>query len=606
MKATIFVAAFFCVLLISAQSDSVVYLDEVEILGAPLSKYSAGTSIKSISLGYDAGLDAIGQRSSINFKTYGNGQLATISLRGTSASHTNVIWNGLPVNSPTLGQADFSVWPAFLNDEIIVQKGSTSSLFGSGSIGGNVILENSLIREDSLLSLVTGVGSFGNINGGIKIQLNPKERLRIETRVFGSQLENDFSYEFDGTEVSQPNAKVERFGISQKASLKTSKHHLFSEVAYVTNDRQIQPTVTSTSRDDLLTENFRGVVSDEIYLGNTILYSSVGFIGESTAYNDTSVTKSQLYSGNFSVDVPISKLVSAKAGVNYILTKGKSDSYSGIKLDRQYHAFSSFNFSFLENVRMTINLREAIHQTKTVFVPSLGGEWTVLSSNLHLLLKGQISKGYRVPTFNDRFWQPGGNPDLLPESSMNFEIGIDFSVKNRHDFSLTTFRSRVENWIQWQPIEGIWTPRNVREVLVRGLEFSANSKLYSAAKIEVELQNDYEYTRSSDEGIEEDNQLPYIPKHAFASALFFNSETGNLKIQTNYTGERFSTLSNSQQSSIDDFLILDFGATRVFKTTTTSVELSFSINNFFNTSYEVLKNTAMPGRNFLLQLIIKH
>lgn len=601
----IFMVACVFALCCSAQSDSIVYLDEVEVLGTPLTKYSAGTSIKSISLQGGAGLDEIGNQSTINFKTYGNGQLATISLRGTSASHTNVIWNGLPVNSPNLGQTDFSVWPAFLSDEVIIQKGSASSLFGSGSIGGSIILENSLIRKDSLLTLRLDAGSFGRYSSGVKIQLNPIEELRLETRVFSSQIENDFPYEFDGAKIKQPNAEVERLGISQKASANFSNHHLFSEVAYVTNDRQIQPSVTSTSRDKLLTRNLRGVISDEIFFGNTILYSSIGYVGESTTYNDTSTTKSRQLIGNLSFDVQISKLLSAKTGVNYISTEGESENYRRLEKDNQYHVFTSFRLSLLQNFKVTLNLREAVHQSKSVFVPSLGGEWKVLNGESHLVLRGQLSKGYRVPTFNDRFWRPGGNPDLLPETSINQEMGISFAPNVRHQFSLTGFKSEVDEWIQWQPVDGIWAPRNIREVKVHGLEFSGSSKLYEEGRVKIDLTNEYEYTRSSDEGVEEDNQLPYIPRHAFSSALSLNSELQMVKLQANYTGERFSTLTNSRQSSIGHFMLVDILFTRRFRTSVASIQTSFSVNNIFNASYEVLKNTAMPGRNFLIQLTIK-
>src|SRR5690606_22370891 len=38
-------------------------------------------------------------------KNYGAGQLASVSFRGTSASHTAVLWNGININYPSLGQA---------------------------------------------------------------------------------------------------------------------------------------------------------------------------------------------------------------------------------------------------------------------------------------------------------------------------------------------------------------------------------------------------------------------------------------------------------------------------------------------------------------------
>jgi len=44
-------------------------------------------------------------------KSYGKGSLSTVSFRGTGASHTKVLWEGLNINSPMLGQTDFSLLP---------------------------------------------------------------------------------------------------------------------------------------------------------------------------------------------------------------------------------------------------------------------------------------------------------------------------------------------------------------------------------------------------------------------------------------------------------------------------------------------------------------
>lgn len=596
--------AFIGVSFANGQSDSVVYLDEVEVLGAPLTKYSAGTSLESLPMTGLVGLDDIGKQSTINFKTYGNGQLSTISLRGTSASHTAVIWNGLTVNSPALGQTDFSIWPAFFTYQVAVQKGSSSSLFGSGSIGGNVIIDNSNVREDSLLSVSAAFGSFARYDLGVKLQLNPTENLRLETRFFGSSLANNFPYQFNRSIVRQPHGGIKRLGISQKVSRQFSNHQFFSEIAYVTNDRQIQPTVTSSSRDVLETKSVRGVVSDEIYLGKTIVYASLGYVGEATIYNDSSETSSEQLIGNLSVDFEWGNGFNSKTGVSYMLTEGESENYKRIEKDLQYHFFSSFSFMPLQKLKLTANLREAVHPSKAIFVPSAGGEWMVLDSDVRVFLRGQVSKGYRVPTFNDRFWQPGGNTELLPETSVNQEVGTNVSAE-RHQFSLTLYHSLVDDWIQWQPIRGVWSPRNIRQVKVKGVEFSTNSKLLESSKAILSWKNGYEYSQSSDERIVEKNQLPYIPRHAFTSGLTFDVDDFEIVARSNFTGERFTTLSNSKQNSIDPFMLFDLRLSKETQTRFGSMQMTFSVNNVFNVSYEILKNTAMPGRNLLTHLTLK-
>ena len=51
------------------------------------------------------------QHSPVFIKTYGPGGVSTASFRGTTASHTLVLWNGFQLNAPSLGQVDFSTIP---------------------------------------------------------------------------------------------------------------------------------------------------------------------------------------------------------------------------------------------------------------------------------------------------------------------------------------------------------------------------------------------------------------------------------------------------------------------------------------------------------------
>ncbi len=607
MKTMNFMVMYLCAFWLSAQQDSTIYLEEVEILGSPLTEYSAGTSISSIQLGPSASVDGIGNETASYFRLYGNGQLSTLTLRGTSSSHTNVIWNGMPTNSPTLGQTDFSIWPAFLTDKLIVQKGSTSSLFGSGSIGGNVIIENSLIRKDSLATLYSSIGSFGQQNYGGKFQVNITPNLISETRIFHGAIENDFPYELRRETIRQPNARVERLGVSQKFGLRSEKHYLFSEVAFARNNRQIQPTVTSSSRDQLLTENLRAVLSNEVFFNNSSLYTSIGMINESTLYNRSSRTESTQFAGSVFYHFSVGKYIKSKSGINSLLARSKSGNYRGRQTQNEFHLFSSWTIQPSNRLKLTLNLREAFHEENTVFVPSFGGEWSILDTSAELKLKGQVSKGYRVPTFNDRFWQPGGNPDLNAETSKSYELGFDLGfLKQRNgSLSITLFQSDVDEWIQWVPVDGVWSPFNLRKVESKGLEASSNFQ-FKISELDFSWSGAYEFTLSSDESFDGDNQLPYVPKHSLYNSISVTNRAGEARIRSNYTGERFTTLSNSEQGTIDDFVLVDLLLSKHFKTTLASFDVGFSINNLFDTYYENLINTAMPGRNYLIELTIKH
>ena len=55
--------------------------------------------------------DLLSENTPIFIKNNGRGALATASFRGTAASHTQVVWNGININSPMTGSVDFSLIP---------------------------------------------------------------------------------------------------------------------------------------------------------------------------------------------------------------------------------------------------------------------------------------------------------------------------------------------------------------------------------------------------------------------------------------------------------------------------------------------------------------
>src|SRR5690606_15669306 len=121
-----------------------------DALPISLEKYAAGQQV----IAFDQKLlkdyagrslgDLLQQNSGLYLRQYGEGMVASLTIRGTSAGHTAVFWNGLPVNSPSLGQSDFSLIPNGAVDQVAVHLGSTGALYGTDAIGGSVHLNSGL------------------------------------------------------------------------------------------------------------------------------------------------------------------------------------------------------------------------------------------------------------------------------------------------------------------------------------------------------------------------------------------------------------------------------------------------------------------------------
>ena len=80
--------------------------------------------------------DILMQNSTAFVKSYGRATESTVELRGTSPAHTQVLWNGMRVNSPILGTLDFSTIPSSFIDQANILHGASSIPLTGGGLGG--------------------------------------------------------------------------------------------------------------------------------------------------------------------------------------------------------------------------------------------------------------------------------------------------------------------------------------------------------------------------------------------------------------------------------------------------------------------------------------
>ncbi len=133
--------------------------------------------------------------SAINIKTYGvGGALVNVSLHGTSASHVQINWNGFPINSVTLGSCDLSMVPVAGFDQVSIVYGAPGALYGSGTFGGAINLDNTLKPEDALSGSATvSYESLQTITGNTSFQIG-NSKLAWKINVWGNLSENEFTY----------------------------------------------------------------------------------------------------------------------------------------------------------------------------------------------------------------------------------------------------------------------------------------------------------------------------------------------------------------------------------------------------------------------------
>lgn len=606
---------------VATVSSDTVLLGEVEVFSPALDKYSYGQQVKSISSAdlkdyQGLGLsDFLQQRTGLFLRQYGAGMLATLTLRGTSAGHNAVFWNGLPINSPSLGQTDFSVLPIGGFDEVNLHFGSGGALFGTDAIGGSVHLNSKLkFSRGHHFHYGGQIGSFGRFNNQVQYGYS-NEKVALKTNVYRNYAENNFPYRNlakPGTPIErQDHASFNQVGFNQDLAFQLSSNQLLSSsIWYNQTEREIQPVIGSNTFDEQQDRNLRWVLDYFRFSKNKTWNLKTGIVQDELVFNNE-INKTLQFFLIGEVDWELSDVVSSKSGVRYTGVKGELSTYT--VQEGRFELYQSTNFNFRENVHVSVNLRQLIYDGKfSPFTPSIGAEWKLLSNDQQeIKLKSTGARSFKVPSLNDRFWEPGGNPDLLSESSWSAEMGISHLWRKSNievSQQLTHYRMWVDNWIIWLPRGNFWTPENIRSVHNTGIEYFFDAS-YKVGLWGINLQGNYNWTQATNRtNISENdqsagNQLPYTPVHKFQSLIGLNRGLWSTYLNFHFTGSRYVGTDNIDV--LPAYQLLDWGIkVGEFKTSWIRGTIGFQVNNLFNTSYQVLRLRAMPGRNYQMNIQI--
>jgi len=226
---------------------------------------------------------------------------------------------------------------------------------------------------------------------------------------------------------------------------------------------------------------------------------------------------------------------------------------------------------------------------------SVDGEYR-FSESYALKLNG--SKNFRVPTFNDLYWNPGGNLDLLPESSYQVDLGQEFSSKFIA-LKLNAYYINTKDMIQWVPDNtGLFHPQNINKVTSYGGELELFLK-HTIGNHHFNMNSGYSYTVSENDA--NAKQLIYVPLHKANLNFGYSFKAMEVFYQHLFNGEV-----NIIGGQLDGYDVGNLGLSYNY-TISKNVHsiLQFTINNLYNTTYENVALRPMPNRNYQLQLTLK-
>lgn len=550
-------------------------------------------------------------------RSYGNGMLTSVSLRGTGSERTSVVWNGFSINYPNLGTGDHSVYSAGGFNRVQVHYGPSSANFGNSSIGGAVVLGYvPEFKKAFRLGLSQEYGSYNSLATGFQATYGTSF-FQGNTYFQRSSAANNFAYR-DMTTVGFPvketvNARYDQYTVLQDLFFKWKNMGVDVHGWWSRMDRQIPPAMgAANTHAQELDQSFRIALSAHYRSkwGKTKI--SGAFFRDEIYYHDDGLDDSSVvntYQVQAEQDLYFVKKWTFKLGGQFQYFAADQAFYQGARYEPRGAVFLLVNYTPFSFLRFTYNLRQQwVKGYSPPITGNIGGEWDFLRK---YTIAGRVYKGtwrinmangYRVPTLNDRFWIPGGSDTLKAEYSWNFETGLDFKFyhgKNNHSVSLIGYYGWADDWIQWQPTSmGFWAPVNLGRVELAGAEVKYTFD-HAEKNWEILAEAGYALTYATDrtQGTNNGNELIYVPRHTVTGRFEVSYRGIYLQGYAKFTGNRYIRADNSQ--SIPAYFLLDLALGKTFHLWFMDIGVSFKINNTTHTNYQTIENRPMPGIHYL-------
>ena len=605
----------FCENLFCQINTNSLLLPPVQVEDSKLYTHSIATNIDSINVSsYTKSQtlsDLIERNSAIYIKKYG--ALSTPTFRGTSSSHTLVLWNGVPINSIANGLIDAFNVPvsSFFNTKLV--HGGDGSVFGSGAIGGSIHLENNYeFKENDNLNIIIEQGSYG-LNSNSIFFNSSNDKIYISSLLNRIEDRNQFTY----INTSLPNNPIDTNSYGKIKSEQYQFNFAYKDNSFNTirfnywrtyNNREVAQNMTIINSDAKQFDEIDRVSLTSLnYLKYFDLKIQQSYLKEKFNYTELSKNINSYYASNSHItDIDLKKkfkYMLLNLGSLYINNNMYNNNYLNIDInERQTAIYSALQF-YSEGFKSNIVLRKEWHSN---FKSPLLSTVALEKRFYNIRLRYKFNKNFRIPTFNDRFWFTSGalgNINLLPELAHSNEFGFD--LNSFIDIHITAYNINISNMILWQPLdEGVWQPNNVKSVRSRGLETKL-SLIYDNLKIDV----NYFYTKSTNENntnnydLSLNKQLLYVPKHKVNLLLNYKIKEYNLYVQNTYTDKVITSYGFSEDNYLDAFNITDIIINSVIKNTNIGYTLQFK--NIFDVSYQTYLNYPNPGREYLLTLNFK-
>jgi vitamin B12 transporter len=453
----------------------------------------------------------------------GPGAETSVFMRGTNSNHTKVLVDGIDVSDPSNANAAFDFGQLLTQDieRVEVLRGPQSGLYGSDAIGGVINVITRTGAGPMKLSASVEGGTFDSFNQTASVR-GSQDAFHYSANIAhlhsgstpvtpldllapGEQRNNDY---YDNFTVS---GKL-GFDVTPDFDLGLVARYTNTHLHYTGEDFSTFPALPAAQQSASNTDEYYGRASAHLVSLDGGLNQTLGvaFTRNRTATLQPQTPESLNTGERVKLDwqgaIRVSSAHSVLLGLEDARDQISAPISASIRIASAYaelqsqlgeHWFSALNARYDDNDRFGSKVTYRIAPT-----------W--VSSESGTKLKASVGSGFKAPTLSELFqsFPPFffANPDLQPESSVGYDLGIEQGLGGGVvRIGATWFYNRIRDLIATD-VTGT-TYANIGRASTDGVE---SFVAYQPAK-QLTLRLDYTYTEATDDVLHQ--ELLRRPKH---------------------------------------------------------------------------------------------
>lgn len=535
---------------------------------------------------------------SVTYKSNGGrGQPSSISIRGSNSNAVLVLVDGQRLGSVTTGQTAFEHLPIDQIERVEVVRGPRSSLYGSDAIAGVIQIFTRKATQDGVKPFVTlGYGSHETYEGTAGVNLRQGDTWGTLS-VTGTKT--------DGIDATSTLIEPDRDGYRNFSALLNAGHQFNDQLSVDMNALHVEG---KTYYDNSYAVDPYNRVRQEVY-GLGLSYSpfdmwntkfKVGrsedkyeiFSDKKSTLNYTSIKETASWLNTVEFDKNNTLLL----GVDYLNDKlDASDAVLDGKSRDNFGYYAQYlanvgQFDLQAALRLDDNQQFGTHTTGNV---SLGYQF-----NDQIMAYMSYGTAFKAPTFNDLYSPYGGNEQLVPEESKNYELGLKGQVVDIN-WELIGFYNEIEDLIVWRPTapgSWDWYASQVDKARIRGVELNLGQNLdnwqWNASYTYQDPEN-----RSSDKS--RGKQINYRAKQILNLSADYKMQEWTVGGAVHAEDKRYVDEENLNTAYLPSFATADV---RVAYQVNPDFSIQAKLANMFDKQYETSQGYNQDGRTAWLTL----